>query len=135
MKYRYARSGLAAAAHANALLTVVRDYLVLPASRQAEFMLKRSQRIRSQEDLVLPLFEPLAKNAAEGDYRAPFFSILCGLAMASNDTMWEKLNFIASLFDVNDNKVCQKLYWMFVSSGVPIDTFAITSQTALVDLV
>lgn len=68
-------------------------------------MLKRSQRIRSREDLVLPLYEPLANNAAEGDYRAPFFSVLCGLAVASNDTMWEKLSFITSLFDVNDNKV------------------------------
>lgn len=68
-------------------------------------MLKRSQRIRSQEDLVLPLYEPLAKSAAEGDFRAPFFSVLCGLAVTSNDTLWEKLTFIAHLFDVNDNKV------------------------------
>lgn len=68
-------------------------------------MLKRSQRIRSQEDLVLPLYEPLAKSAAEGDFRAPFFSVLCGLAMTSNDTLWEKLTFITHLFDVNDNKV------------------------------
>lgn len=72
---------------------------------QAEFMLKRSQRIRSQEDLVLPLYEPLAKSAAEGDFRAPFFSVLCALAVTSNDTMWEKLTFIAHLFDINENKV------------------------------
>ena len=68
-------------------------------------MLKRAQRIRSQEDLVLPLYEPLAKSAAEGDFRAPIFSVLCGLAMASDDAMWEKLAFIIRLFDVNDNKV------------------------------
>lgn len=73
--------------------------------RQAEFMLKRSQRIRSQEDLVLPLYEPLAKCPAEGDFRAPFSSVLCGLAVTSNDTLWEKLTFITHLFDVNDNKV------------------------------
>lgn len=68
-------------------------------------MLQRSQRIRSQEDLVLPLYEPLAKAATEGDYRAPFFSVLTALAVASNDTMWEKLTFITHLFDVNRNKV------------------------------
>lgn len=68
-------------------------------------MLKRAQRIRSQEDLVLPLYEPLAKSAAEGDFRAPIFSVLCGLALASDDAMWEKLAFIIRLFDVNDNKV------------------------------
>lgn len=68
-------------------------------------MLKRAQRIRSQEDLVLPLYEPLAKAAGEGDYRAPFFSVLTALAVASNDTMWEKLTFITDLFDVNCNKV------------------------------
>lgn len=68
-------------------------------------MLKRSQRIRSQEDLVLPLYEPLAKSVAEGDFRAPFFSILCALAVTSNDTLWEKLTFITHLFDVNENKV------------------------------
>lgn len=84
-------------------------------------MLKRSQRIRSQEDLVLPLYEPLAKNAAEGDYRAPFFGVLCGLAVASNDTMWEKLSFITSLFDVNDNKVGHMFnIQAFASSRVPM---------------
>lgn len=78
-------------------------------------MLKRSQRIRSQEDLVLPLYEPLAKSAAEGDFRAPFFSVLCGLAVASNDTMWEKLSFITSLFDVNDNKVGHNFTYLHTS--------------------
>lgn len=73
--------------------------------QQAEFMLKRSQRIRHQEDLVLPLYEPLATNAAEGDFHAPLFSVLCGLAVASNDTVWEKLTFITDLFRVNDRKV------------------------------
>lgn len=73
-------------------------------------MLKRSQGIRSKEDLVLPLYEPLAKNAAEGDFRAPFFNVLCGLAVISNDTLWEKLTFITHLFDVNDNKVGGKLH-------------------------
>lgn len=68
-------------------------------------MLNRAQRIRSQEDLVLPLYEPFAKSADEGDLRAPFFSVLTTLAVASNDTMWEKLTFIAHLFDVNANKV------------------------------
>lgn len=68
-------------------------------------MLKRAQRIRSQEDLVLPLYEPLAKAAGEGDYRAPFLSVLTALAVASNDTMWGKLTFITDIFDVNGNKV------------------------------
>lgn len=68
-------------------------------------MLRRSQRIRSQEDLLLPLYGPLAKNADEGDFRAPFFSVLAALAVASNDTLWEKLTFVTRLFDVNDNKV------------------------------
>ncbi len=77
-------------------------------------MLKRAQRIRSQEDLVLPLYEPLANSAAEGDFRAPIFTILCGLALASDDAMWEKLAFIIRLFDVNDNKVrCQLLDILF----------------------
>lgn len=68
-------------------------------------MLKRSQRIRSQEDLILPLYEPLAKSADEGDFRASFFSVLAALAVASSDTMWEKLTFIINLFDTNGNKV------------------------------
>lgn len=68
-------------------------------------MLNRAERIRSQEDLVLPLYEPLAQRAAEGDFRAPFLSVFCGLTVASNDTMWEKLTFITHLFDINDNKV------------------------------
>eukprot|EP00752_Nemacystus_decipiens_P011884 g10537.t2 len=82
--------------------------VLLEQLQEAEFMLKRSQRIRSQEDLVLPLYEPLARSAAEGDFRAPFFSVLCGLAVTSNDTLWEKLTFIAHLFDVNDNKFMDK---------------------------
>lgn len=68
-------------------------------------MLQRAQRIRSQENLVLPLYEPLANNADEGDFRAPFFSVLAALAVACNDTMWEKLTFITHLFDVDDSKV------------------------------
>lgn len=76
-------------------------------------MLNRAQRIRSQEDQVLPLYEPLAKSAAEGDFRAPFFSVLCGLAVTSNDTLWEKLTFVTHLFDVNDNKVGAIMYQFF----------------------
>lgn len=72
-------------------------------------MLKRSQRIRSQEDLVLPLYGPLAKNADEGDYQAPVFSVLCAVAIVSNDTMWEKLTFITHLFDVSGKKVGERL--------------------------
>lgn len=68
-------------------------------------MLKRSQRIRSQEDLVLPLYKPLAKNADEGDFRAPFLGVLTALAVASNDTMWEKLTFMTDIFDTKGNKV------------------------------
>lgn len=68
-------------------------------------MLQRAQRIRSQENLVLPLYEPLAKNADEGDFRVPFFSVLAALAVACNDTMSEKLTFITQLFDVDDSKV------------------------------
>lgn len=68
-------------------------------------MLDRAQRIRSQENLVLPLYEPLANNADEGDFRAPFFSVLVALAVACNDTMWEKMTFITNLFDVDDSKV------------------------------
>lgn len=68
-------------------------------------MLKRAQRIRSQEDLVLPLYEPLAKRAGEGDFRAPFLSVVAALAVVSNDTLWEKLTFITHLFDLNGNKV------------------------------
>lgn len=68
-------------------------------------MLKRSQRVRYQEDLILPLYDPLTTNATEGDFRAPLFSVLCGLAVASNDAIWEKLTFITDLFGVNDKKV------------------------------
>lgn len=68
-------------------------------------MLERAERIRCEEDLVLPLYEPLAKNADEGDFRAPLLSVLVALAMISEDTMWEKLTFIVFLFDVNDDKV------------------------------
>ncbi|CAM9096355.1 unnamed protein product, partial [Hapterophycus canaliculatus] len=75
---------------------------------EAEFMLKRSQRIRHQEDLVLPLYEPLATNLNEDDFRAPLFSVLCGLAVASNDTMWEKLTFITDLFGIRDKKFMGK---------------------------
>lgn len=75
-------------------------------------MLKRSQRIRSQEDLILPLYEPLAKSADEGDFRAPFFSVLAALAVASSDTMWEKLTFIINLFDTNGNKVGKSAHYV-----------------------
>ncbi|CAM9977150.1 unnamed protein product [Scytosiphon promiscuus] len=81
---------------------------LLEQLREAEFMLGRSQRIRYQEDLVLPLYEPLATNAAEGDFHAPLFSVLCGLAVASNDTLWEKLAFITNLFAVEDEKIMDK---------------------------
>lgn len=79
--------------------------ITFPFWRQAEFMLKRSQRVRSQEDLVLPVYEPLSNSADEGDFRAPLFSVLAALAVVSNDTMWEKLTLITRLFDVNNNKV------------------------------
>ncbi|CBJ26303.1 Hypothetical leucine rich repeat protein [Ectocarpus siliculosus] len=77
---------------------------LLEQLQEAEFMLNRAERIRSQEDLVLPLYEPLAQRAAEGDFRAPFLSVFCGLTVASNDNMWEKLTFITHLFDINDSK-------------------------------
>eukprot|EP00903_Cladosiphon_okamuranus_P019664 g18076.t2 len=114
---------------------------LLEQLQEAEFMLKRSQRIRSQEDLVLPLYEPLAKCAAEGDFRAPVFSILCGLAVTSNDTLWEKLTFITQLFDVNDNKFMGKeeICTMLATLASVLDSLKLlrvrTSQEELESLV
>lgn len=75
------------------------------ALRQAETMLKRAERIHSQEDLILPLYEPLANTTDEGGYRAPMVSVVTALAIVSSDTIWEKLTLITQLFDVNDSKV------------------------------
>lgn len=68
-------------------------------------MLNRARRIRSEEDLILPLFKPLAGNLEDGDFQASLFSVLTALAVASNDTIWEKLTFITNLFDINNSKV------------------------------
>lgn len=72
---------------------------------QAECMLTRAQRIRSQEDLLLPLYKPLANGVKEGDFRAPVLNVLAALTVASNGTLWEKLTFMTHLFDPHNSKV------------------------------
>lgn len=68
-------------------------------------MLKRAERIHSQEDLILPLYEPLANTSNEGGYRVSMASVVTALAIASSETVWEKLTLIVQLFDVDDSKV------------------------------
>lgn len=68
-------------------------------------MLKRAERIHSQEDLILPLYEPLANTRNEGGYRVSMASVVTALAIASSETVWEKLTLIVQLFDVDDSKV------------------------------
>lgn len=75
-------------------------------------MLKRAERIHSEEDLILPLYEPLANTSNEGQYRASMVSVVTALAIVSSETVWGKLTLIVQLFDTNDSKVttqCNKV--------------------------
>lgn len=67
-------------------------------------VLQRARQIHYQENLVLPLYSPLAARS-EGTFTAPALSVLTALAVVAGDSLWEKLTFLTRLMDPDDNKV------------------------------
>ncbi|CAM9104826.1 unnamed protein product [Discosporangium mesarthrocarpum] len=82
--------------------------LLLEQLEEAELLLRRAERIRAQEDLILPLYEPLVKDTDDEAFCAPLFDLLAAVGISTSDTMWEKLTFLTALFDVNNSKFLDK---------------------------
>ncbi|GMI35290.1 hypothetical protein TrCOL_g2906 [Triparma columacea] len=71
---------------------------------EQELLLQRALRRKAKENLVLPLYSPLASSMSESDFSVSLLDIIVALTVVCKDKVTEKLRFLVSLFDINDDQ-------------------------------
>jgi len=71
---------------------------------EQEVLLERALRRKARENLVLPLYAPLATSMEESDFSVSFLSLVVALCVMCTDNVNEKLRFLTELFDFNDDQ-------------------------------
>jgi len=71
---------------------------------EQELLLQRALRRKAKEDLVLPLYSPLASSIIESDFSVPLVPLVCAFVVVCTDKVSEKLRFLVDLFDINDDE-------------------------------
>ena len=71
---------------------------------EQELLLQRALRRKAKENLILPLYSPLASSIEESDFSVGLLNIIVALAVVCRDKVTEKLQFLVELFDINKDE-------------------------------
>ena len=71
---------------------------------ETELLLQRALRRKAKENLVLPLYSPLANSIVDADFSVGLIHIVVAFAIVCKDKVTEKLRFLVDLFDINSDE-------------------------------
>jgi len=71
---------------------------------EQELLLQRALRRKAKENLVLPLYSPLASSIIGSDFSVSLLDMIVALSVVCKDKVTEKLQFLVSMYDINDDQ-------------------------------